>query len=420
MNTPENEEKVENGSAQNEDAISMDEQAIDRPSWLKRVQENSWEPEILISGISLAFIFAFPAQIYELATYFIQERGVNFIGGLLVFIYLSFVVNTYKIFFVMHLCLRFAWVGTVGLSYAFPRGVIKENLFKISQNQEFRQPNELVLRLERICSMAFGFPLMLSLIFLPITAYLMVMGAIYLWLNLPFIVVYGLFLFSLLIPVFALLNGKKNKHKTGYTTSLVGSISAAYASNIGKWKTNIYFLGILAISIPFVISDSKGIMMYANAAQIDIETEEWINESNFQLSKSVNNRRFARAQFESSQVGKDQAVLFVAYYKEDESHIRKLNEHHSFALDSLAFTLESDPDLYKVYLNDSLIVTPPWQKVLVNQSNQKAYKTYIPLNNLDTGFHTLRLEKVSLVDFGLGKGKLRLRKNWAFTRFYKE
>jgi hypothetical protein len=400
--------------------VSSEQPMESRPKWLKRVQENSWEPEILISGLALAFIFAFPAQIYELATYLVQEKGVHFIGGILVFIYLSFVVNIYKIFFLLHLCLRFAWVGTVGLSYAFPRGVIKENLFKISQNQEFRNPNELVLSLERICSMAFGFPLMLSLIFLPITAYLMVLGTIYLWLDLPFIVVYGLFLFSLLIPVFTMLNGKKSKHKTGYTTSLVGSISAAYASNIGKWKTNFYFLGVFAISIPFVISDSKGILMYANAASLNIEEEEWTNESSFHFSNTENNRRFARAQFERSQVGKDQAALFVAYYKEDENHIRKLNEHHSVALDSLDFSLESDPDLYRVYLNDSLIVTPPWQKVLVNQSNQKAYKTYVPLNDLDTGFHTLRLEKVSLADFGLGSGKLRLRKKWAIARFYKE
>jgi hypothetical protein len=33
------------------------------PAWLDDLQKNSWEPEVIISGIALAFIFAFPAQL---------------------------------------------------------------------------------------------------------------------------------------------------------------------------------------------------------------------------------------------------------------------------------------------------------------------------------------------------------------------
>jgi hypothetical protein len=34
-------------------------------SWIEHLQKNSWEPEVIISGISLAFLFAIPSQLFK-------------------------------------------------------------------------------------------------------------------------------------------------------------------------------------------------------------------------------------------------------------------------------------------------------------------------------------------------------------------
>lgn len=92
--------------------------------WLKNLQRNSWEPEVIISGLSLAFIFAFPAQVYDFSVKLTQDFGLEFTGAYLVLIYLTMTVGVFKIFFISHLVLRFTWAGILGLSYAFPDGVI--------------------------------------------------------------------------------------------------------------------------------------------------------------------------------------------------------------------------------------------------------------------------------------------------------
>ena len=108
-------------------------------AWIKNLQRNSWEPEVIISGISLAFIFAFPAQVFEFGVKLTQEFGLEFTGAYLVLIYLSMILSVFKIFFSIHLILRFIWAGLLGLSYAFPKGVINENLFKISREYYYKK-----------------------------------------------------------------------------------------------------------------------------------------------------------------------------------------------------------------------------------------------------------------------------------------
>lgn len=76
-------------------------------TWLINLQRNSWEPEVIISGLSLAFIFAFPSQVYDFAVRLTQDYGLEFTGAYLVLIYLSMTVSVFKIFFISHLILRF-------------------------------------------------------------------------------------------------------------------------------------------------------------------------------------------------------------------------------------------------------------------------------------------------------------------------
>ncbi len=80
-------------------------------TWLENLQRNSWEPEVIISGIILAFLFIFPSKVYEFSAYLIQDLGVGYLPSSLVLLYLTMIISVFKIFFVVHLALRFIWTG---------------------------------------------------------------------------------------------------------------------------------------------------------------------------------------------------------------------------------------------------------------------------------------------------------------------
>lgn len=113
---------------------------------------------MIISGISLAVLFVIPSRLLEYSIILIQDYGLDHIPAMLVLSYFSMIVSVFKIFLVTHLFLRFLSAGMLGITYAFPEGVVKEKLFKISQDVDYPHPNVYLLKLERWCSMAYGFP----------------------------------------------------------------------------------------------------------------------------------------------------------------------------------------------------------------------------------------------------------------------
>lgn len=389
-------------------------------TWLQHLQRNSWEPEVIISGIVLAFIFAFPHQLYNFSVTLIQDYGINFIGGWIVLLYLSLVINVFKIFFISHLCLRFAWAGVLGLSYAFPQGVINENLFSFSKNMEYSKPLSLVLWLEKVCSTAFGIPLMLSIIFLPITLYLAFLLFIYRLFDLDFFTIYLIFLFTLLL--FGVYNFlfKNNPLKKMLAKSLYGTLQAMYSSNIGKWKMTLYILVITLATLPLVASDTKDFYLYFQEINLSEAQIKWANKSWYFANHQTQNSRFSRILLPKDVIYTSQANLYLAYYGEDENYVRGFNTNFTKTIDTLHWNkIESVPDLYRFYLNDSLIQLSNWTGLTLPQTNQKAYETMLDVGHLKTGYHQLRVEKLLLRTAFFDDSEPKLRKKWAVITFFK-
>jgi hypothetical protein len=144
------------------------------PEWLKRTQEGSWEPEILISGIILLALTQVPRLLDKLHFY-LEEQTSGF------WFYTSFsddfVITLLKTSsywliaaLIAHLMLRSVWVSFVGLSYVYPNGINHERL---KLNSYFSKkiaaiPNfqDSLQKLERVCSSIYA------------TAFLLVMATI--------------------------------------------------------------------------------------------------------------------------------------------------------------------------------------------------------------------------------------------------
>lgn len=400
-----------------------DQDSAEDISWLTNLQKNSWEPEVIISGISLAFIFAFPAEVYKFAVVLVQDYGLDFVGAWLVFIYLSIIVNVFKIFFTVHLVLRFAWAGLLGLSYAFPKGVINENLFKVGKDYEYTKPSDMVLKLERICSMAFAFPLMMGISFLIFTSYLGVLLAIYKVFDLDFFLIYLIFMASIIgFALFSII-GKKSKLKVWIAKSIFSTIQALYQSNLGKWYIIGYTIFIFLLTVPFIISDSKDLFLFSNISKPTEQSLDWPYQSWHFEDKLDNEERFPRAMMKSEEISEDLTPITLSYYEMDNKNVRLLNENFKQELDSLGWgEVQNHYNLYRFYINDSLVEIDDsnWRKISMKNTRQRAYQGLLDISHLENGVHEIRIEKV-LVAGGLlvTDDLFRYRKDWAKFSFIK-
>ncbi|NRA48005.1 MAG: hypothetical protein HRU12_02635, partial [Phaeodactylibacter sp.] len=138
------------------------------PAWLVRVQEQSWEPEILISSIVLFGLFQVPALLERLQHFLTHYSLEIFSWGTAdeTMLTLLKVANIWLIAgFMVHLLLRSIWVALVGLSYVYKDGIKVEQLkFKEKFNQALfknRTYESNIIRLEEICSTSFAISFLL-------------------------------------------------------------------------------------------------------------------------------------------------------------------------------------------------------------------------------------------------------------------
>jgi len=156
-----------------------------KPKWLRRVQEQSWEPEILISGLVLFALFQIPDRIdafsdyLELnSVYFFSDGTINEALASVVKVALYWLI----IGFSLHLFLRSVWTAFVGLSYVYGGGV---DIEKLPYHRRFkkvigREPgfDQRIQQLERLCSTLFSVTFLLFMCTIGAICYLLFVGLV--------------------------------------------------------------------------------------------------------------------------------------------------------------------------------------------------------------------------------------------------
>jgi hypothetical protein len=390
-------------------------------SWLENLQRNSWEPEVIITGLILAFLFIFPAKIYEFAAYLVQDVGTGYLLSSLVLIYLSIIISVFKIFFSVQLLLRFVWAGLLGLSYAFPKGVIRERLFKFAQSYTYQHPDQMVLKMEKICSMTLAFPVSISSSILLFTIYLGLLIFIKVIFGLSVLLIYFFFLGSIFLFSLFMINKRKSRLKVWYNSSILSSVNATYQSNMGKWFSSVYGVFIMICAVPIIRNDIHGYDLFFNERNMSESDRNWAVKEYIFEDVHPSEKRYARAYAESIQIDGDTYKLGLPYYVEDEKSLQELVDRDSKKLDSLQWgELEELTDLYRFYLDEQLIDPQGWIAVQSQSSGQKRFETVLRLDTLSAGIHSLRVEKVVMdySSFSLSP-KFSYLENWSFFEFIK-
>ena len=153
--------------------------------WLRRVQEQSWEPEIIISGIVLFALFQIPQRIdafsdyLELnSMYFFSDGTINEALASVLKVALYWLI----IGFSLHLFLRSVWTAFVGLSYVYGDGIDTEQL---PYHEKFRriiarEPDydKRIQQLERLCSTLFSVTFLLFMCTIGAIFYIIFVGLV--------------------------------------------------------------------------------------------------------------------------------------------------------------------------------------------------------------------------------------------------
>lgn len=130
------------------------------PDWLKAIQFNSWEAELLVSALVLYALFQLPDLIlaFSLRTFSNGSQFHQFFDILIT------AINLLKFGYALHILVRGLWVASVGLSYVFPKGVDKKRLkFKGRFDKELGSSKSVdsVLKLEELSSLIYGISFLL-------------------------------------------------------------------------------------------------------------------------------------------------------------------------------------------------------------------------------------------------------------------
>jgi hypothetical protein len=399
--------------------MSTSDKKFEIPKWLKELQENSWELELLISGGAIFTLF-------QLSDWFISwidsARITSHLPGIGVVLMAGMIIiKTLTLGFASHLIMRAFWLALVCVNYVFPEGINIEKIrfkkpFKINVEDKSDLRNQIVF-VDRICG---------TIIYLTILSAFVIFGLLIGFLPILICVVFLessnnysflgevlslILLWSFLIYFFDfLLGGLLRKIKRlSYLTFLFFTFydyitlrfvykNSLYLFTSSLKRRYIVLSTLLFFSVVFCFSylSIYRIMHWPNV--FDNRDYKWQMADNYQLNYSFYKNELGEGQYRSvlipSKIIKDNFLeVFIRYEKRSDYLIERLNSPDSLRFFSDAVAVAIDDSVYT-----KLEWFPTWNQSIENIG----ISAMIPIKELENGKHILKVGcsgKVMLSDY---------------------
>ena len=139
----------------------MQEDKTPKPKWLRRLERESWQAELIISGAAIFGTLQLPyileqSQYYLLLNYDRSALKLWFFATS----YWALFVYGLIILFIFHFAVRAIWIGLVGLNSIYPEGIVENNLtskdFQEKIQKEYGDIDGFIAQLDRLASGLFG------------------------------------------------------------------------------------------------------------------------------------------------------------------------------------------------------------------------------------------------------------------------
>ena len=399
------------------------------PKWLDELQQKSWEPEILLSGIVLYGMFKMPELLDQGLVFFKSYifGQTSDVDNLVVVLK----VGVYWLItgLILHLISRGIWVGMVGLSYTFDKGISAQNLnyqgkFK-DKIQRIPSFQRIIINLEKICSSLFSVSFMLFMVMIGAYLYLFVL------LLLPFFitllitnnwdhVAMQVFQHYAKVILAVGLVGMLDFVTVGYfrrfkwiariywpvhllisTLTLSRYYRGIYyglVSNLNKWY--IFFFLLLFITTTFFAFDKVDDGSYPGEGLSRIQY--WHNIRGVSAFSGYyddqNSDLYSvRASIPSDIIRDNTIRLFIVadINFQDSLQVYEERKRQELQLDSLDRPRRSQKvinSFYRIFLDDSLLTNYPLKFHYKAHTHQYGYLIYIDISDLEKGLHEIAIK----------------------------
>ena len=379
----------------NQDITTPDEP----PKWLTDVQNNSWEPEIILSGLTITILFFMNDSIYNFFAMLVQQHNVEMtshIGYSISILSLNMVIMV----LIFHLLLRGFWVGLIGLSYVYPAGVNTNKLPKEKRHIVFEKPVSMVIKIEKICSLLF------ACIF---TIIIMLFGSLLMYL--PFIII-DIFIDNVMLSIVFLLAYlaifsvplillstvyKGSKYEIILNRNMLNNIIYTMSSNSGNKLIFALFFVILLSSIPLSLSQMAK-FRFSNYPGTTTEAYgiPIIKARHYQNTREAN-LRVQRAVIKQIDISGQYLDLKLAFYKEDLKTLKRLeqpNTPHDVEVTPAQVVAAGLPGVYQINIDGQVVTDVKWSMTQIGELKQQGLNARIKIDSLSFDTHTLGINKV--------------------------
>lgn len=139
----------------------MDEDKTHRPKWLRKLERESWQAELIISGAALLGSLQLPGLLDKFQYYLLLNfERASLPLWFFATSYWALFVYGLVILFVFHFIVRALWIGLVGLNSVYPDGIVETPLASKDYQQkviaEYGDIDGFINRLDQMASGMFG------------------------------------------------------------------------------------------------------------------------------------------------------------------------------------------------------------------------------------------------------------------------
>jgi hypothetical protein len=373
------------------------------PKWLKDLQDNSWELELLISGGAIFTLF----QVSDIWLDWLESMNViSFLPGRAIFILLgTFGLETLKLGFILHLILRSYWLAMVCINYVFPEGIRKNRVkwkkpfaMNLKENEDLQGQ---IVAIDKLC----GIVMYLSII----STFLLagIIFTIFVTISIPIInqfntgIVGVIFLFAFFVYLADFLFAGILR-KIPYLSYLIYPFFIFYDfltfrkiyqkpailfySNISYWKFTLFALLFFSIAGTISYLNTYKIMHWPNV--FDERDYRWqIVDNEIELNYSMYR----------DELSEEKIPMFHIQSKIIKESYIELFVQYRIMFDDLIGVLPGKKDekflseVLGIAIDDSTYQHLDWFRTTNKSALSLGLTAIIPIDHLDDGKHIIKL-----------------------------
>lgn len=290
----------------------MENSTQDKSNWLQELSSQSWNLELLVSGVAIFSTSFLPDLIEQAIAYYFEnyqagnELITNIVLPTLAFSFAKASAYLLIITFFVHFILRAFWIAMLGLRAVFPQGINYDNIpntnseLKETYKKKFGTLDGFLVRLDKICSQIFSiafilvlFSVMLTVLYLLSFLFNVVLKTYKpeLYTNVSYILGITLIIFIVLGLLITFLASKEKYRENPIISKLLKVyISSSTWMYVGMYKPIQYINFVFASNLPrkkyYLSTSILMITMFVFAFSIYIQKLLQHNETPFFESRN--------------------------------------------------------------------------------------------------------------------------------------